>query len=259
LPRGAKFWVRTAMAVVNEDRYADDDGAGAQRASAPRLRYTPPQPRGEDAFERARRHSSTVRRLRIILPAIAIVAVAVFWMTLKVVPGDLASLIAVAGIDTKTNSVVMQAPHLSGFEGTRRSYEVKAAKATQSLSDPKVVTFTTITGRFGMDNGGTATVNAGVGTFNGHNNTLEVHDGVTLETSDGTSGRLQDAAISLDEGTMSSSHPIDFKTTLGSIHANAVQVSERGKHLLFTNGVSVTYLPAGDLMTEHQTSTAEDN
>jgi lipopolysaccharide export system protein LptC len=247
------------MAAVNEERYADDDGADAPRAASPRLRYTPPQPRGEDAFERARRHSGTVRWLRIILPAIAIVAVAIFWMTLKIVPGDLASLIAVAGIDTKTNSVVMEAPHLSGFEGTRRAYEVKAAKATQSLSDPKVVTFNTITGRFGLDDGGVATVNAGVGTFNGHNNTLEVHDGVTLETSDGTSGHLQDAAIDLGQGTMTSSKPLDFKTTLGSIHANGVQVSERGKHLLFTNGVSVTYLPAGDLMTKHPPGTAENN
>ncbi|HVZ14801.1 MAG TPA: LPS export ABC transporter periplasmic protein LptC [Bauldia sp.] len=246
------------MAVVNEDRYADDDGAGAP-PRAPRLRYTPPQPRGEEAYERARRHSGTVRRLRIILPAIAVVAVVAFWMTLKVVPGDLASLIAVAGIDTKTNSVVMQAPHISGFEGTRRAYELKAAKATQSLSDPKVVTFTTITGHIGMDDGGTATVNAGVGTFNGHNNTLEVHDGVTLETTDGASGHLEDAAINLDEGTMTSSKPLDFKMALGSIHANAIQVSERGKHLLFTNGVSVTYLPAGDLMTKHNPSTAEDN
>ncbi len=247
------------MAVVNEDRYAEDDGTGARRAPAPRLRYTPPQPRGEDAFERARRHSGTVRRLRIILPVIAIIAVVAFWMTLKVVPGDLASLIAVAGIDTKTNSVVMQAPHISGFEGTRRAYEVRAAKATQSLSDPKVVTFTTITGRFGMDDGGVATVNAGVGTFNGHDNTLEVHDGVTLQTSDGTSGHLEDAAINLDHGTMTSSKPLDLKTALGSVHANAIQVSENGKHLLFSNGVSVTYLPAGDLMTQHPSSTAEDN
>jgi len=245
------------MAAVNEDRYTDDDRGGAARA--PRLRYTPPQPRVDDAYERARRHSGTVRRLRIILPLIIIIAIVAFWATLKLVPGNIASLIAVAGIDAKTNSVVMQAPHISGFEGTRRAYELKAAKATQSLSDPKMVTFTTITGHFGMDDGGVATINAGNGTFNGHDNTLEVHDGVTLATTDGTSGHLQDAAINLDQGTMSSSKPLDFKMKLGSIHANAIQVSERGKHLLFSNGVSVTYLPAGDLMTEHKPGTAEDN
>ena len=55
------------MAVANEERYADDDGAGAPRAAAPRLRYTPPQPRGADAFERAERHPGTVRRLRVIV------------------------------------------------------------------------------------------------------------------------------------------------------------------------------------------------
>jgi len=243
------------MAAVNEDRYADDNRNGAART--PRLRYSPPQPRADEAYERARRHSGTVRRLRIILPLIAIVAVIAFWATLKVVPGNLASLIAVAGIDTKTNSVVMQAPHISGFEGTRRAYELKAAKATQSLSDPKVVTFNTVTGRFGMDNGAVATVNAGVGTFNGHNNTLEVHQGVTLSTSDGMSGQLTDAAIDLNAGTMSSEKPVDLKTPQGSIHANAVTVSDRGGHILFSNGVSVIYLPPGDLMTPHQKTKTE--
>jgi len=243
------------MAAVNEDRYTDDDRGGAARA--PRLRYTPPQPRVDDAYERARRHSGTVRRLRIILPLIIIVAVVAFWATLKLVPGNIASLIAVAGIDAKTNSVVMQAPHISGFEGTRRAYELKAAKATQSLADPKMVTFSAVTGHFGMDDGAVATVSAGLGTFNGHNNTLEVHQGVTLSTSDGMAGQLSDASIDLNAGTMTSEKPVDIKTPEASIHANAVTVSDRGGHILFSNGVSVVYLPPGDLMTPHQESKTE--
>ena len=49
--------------------------------------------------------SRTVRRLRIILPIIALIAVGALWATARVIPGDLASLVAMSGIDVKSNSV----------------------------------------------------------------------------------------------------------------------------------------------------------
>ena len=55
------------------------------------------------------------------------------------------------------------------------------------------------------------------------------------------------AAIDLGKGTLVSSTPIEIHTDQGSIRANALNVSERGKHVIFSNGVSVTFLPPGDL------------
>jgi lipopolysaccharide export system protein LptC len=210
---------------------------------APRLRYNPTRTRDEGAFRKAQNHSRLVRRLRIILPAIALVAIGALWATARVIPGDLASLVAMSGIDVKSNSVIMQHPHISGFEGTRRAYEVRADSATQNLDDPKVVTFHQIVGRFGLDQAGEATVNAATGIYNGNNNTLLLRDGVNLNTTNGYAGALADAKIDLGQGTMTSDKPIEFSSSDGSIRANAVTVTERGKHVLFTNGVSVKFLP----------------
>jgi lipopolysaccharide export system protein LptC len=225
-----------------------DDMTDDAPAPAPRLRYNPTQTRGEDVFRKAEKHSRTVRRLRIILPIIALIAVGALWATARVIPGDLASLVAMSGIDVKSNSVVMQHPHISGFEGTRRAYEVRADTATQNLDDPKVVTFHQIVGRFGLDQAGEATVNAAVGVYDGNTNTLLLKEGARMETTNGYAGSLTEAKIDLGQGTLVSEKPVSFSSSDGSIHANAVTVTDRGKHLLFTNGVSVTFVPPDNLV-----------
>jgi lipopolysaccharide export system protein LptC len=244
------------MSAVDDDEYADErQPTGAARA--PRIRYNPPKERDPDAYRRASRHSSLVRRLRFILPALAAIGVVVFWASARVIPtGDLQSLVSVASIDPASNSVVMDKPHISGFEGTRRAYEVKAESALQSLTDPKVVTFKTISGRFGLEDAGVATVNAASGVYDGNKNTLMLNDGIQLKTTDGTSGRLTDAAIDLGSGTLTSSSPLELSTAQGTIHANAVNVTENGKRIIFSGGVSVTYLPPGDLVTRPENSGA---
>jgi lipopolysaccharide export system protein LptC len=236
-----------SMSAVDDDHYADErETPGAARA--PRVRYNPPKDRDPEAFRRASRHSGLVKRLRIILPVIAALGVVVFWASAKVIPGDMQSLVSVASIDPTSNSVVMDKPHISGFEGTRRAYEVKAESALQSLDDPKVVTFKTISGRFGLEDAGTATVNAASGTYDGNKNTLVLKEGIELSTTDGTTGRLTDAAIDLGTGSLTSSAPLQLSTPQGTIKANAVNVMENGKRIIFSNGVSVTYLPPGDLV-----------
>ena len=233
------------MSAVSEERYADEDDAPPARA--PRIRYNPPKDRDEGAFLKAARHSALVRRLKFILPGLAILAVVAFWATARVVPGDLSSLVAVAGIDTKSNSVVMDKPHISGFEGTRRAYEVRADSAVQNLDDPKVMTFKQIVGRFGLEDAGVATVNAGIGVYNGNNNTLILKGGIDMQTTSGYSGRFSEAAIDLGKGTLTSTEPLELTTADGKIRANGVNVADNGKHIVFTNGVSVTYLPPGEL------------
>jgi lipopolysaccharide export system protein LptC len=243
------------MSVVDDDQYADDRRRGEPRA--PRIRYNPPNERDPDAFAKATRHSSLVRSLKFVLPTIAILAIVVFWATARVTPGDLASLVSVASIDPKSNSVVMDKPHLSGFEGTRRAYEVKADSALQSLNDPKIVTFKTITGRFGLEDAGIATVNAAIGVYDGNKNTLVLKDGIDLKTTNGYSGRFIEAAIDFGAGTLTSQTPLEFSTADGTIHANAVNITGNGKHVLFSNGVSVTYLPPGELAQAPAGATAQ--
>jgi lipopolysaccharide export system protein LptC len=120
----------------------------------------------------------------------------------------------------------------------------------QNLDDPKVVTFSAIDGRFGLDEAGEATLDATTGVYDGNTNTLTLKDGIDVQTDSGYSATLQGAAIDLAKGTLVSDQPLEIRTGEGTIRANGVSVSERGKRVTFTNGVSVVYMPSGELVTE---------
>lgn len=232
------------MTTLDDDTYARDD-----RRPEPdtRLRYNPTRVRDAGSFERAERHSRRVRRLKYILPGLAILGVVVFWATARFIPGDMESLVQSSGIDVKTNSVVMQAPHIAGFEGTKRSYEVKAASAVQGLADPKVVTFNTIEGRFALDGDGEAQLQAPSGIYDGNTNTLKLTQGIALTTTNGYAATLTDAAIDLEAGSLRSDLPLQLKSAEGSLKAGAIEIEDRGKRVVFKGGVTVTYLPPAEL------------
>lgn len=229
-----------------DDLYLDEPAP----APARRLRYNPRDTRDEGVFDQAERNTRRVRFLRIALPVLVAIAVIVFWGTARFMPGDMNAIVESAGVDVESNSVVMEAPHISGFEGTRRAYEVKAENAVQSLDDPKVVTFNGIDGRFGLDGAGEADLDAAIGIYDGNSNTLTLKDGVSVETTTGYSATFEGASIDLAAGTLVSNQPLKIRTQDGSLEANAVSVLERGKRVIFTNGVRVTYMPPAELVTE---------
>ena len=231
-----------------DDLYIDDDPPAPPRGR--QLRYNPRDTRGDAVFDAAARNTRRVRFLRIALPALAAVAIAVFWGTARFMPGDMDAIVESAGIDVESNSVMMEAPHISGFEGTRRAYEVKAQSAIQSLDDPKVVTFNGIDGRFGLDGAGEANLDAAVGIYDGNANTLTLKNGATVQTTTGYAATFEGAAIDFAKGTLVSDQPLKIRTQDGNLEANAVSVAERGKRVTFTNGVRVTYMPPGELVTE---------
>ena len=220
-----------------------------QGAPRRRIHYDPHRVGGEEAYRAARRHSRLVRILKFVLPGLAVVGAVVFWASVHFIPGDLANLISIAGIDAKSNSVVMREPHISGFEGTRRAYEVKADSAVQSLSDPKVLTFNAINAHIGLEDAGTATVDATTGVYNGNNNTLQLKDGIAIKTTNGYSASIQAAAVDLAKGSLTSSQPIEIRSKEGVLRADSMEVSDRGKHVIFRGGVSITYTPPAELAT----------
>jgi lipopolysaccharide export system protein LptC len=214
-----------------------------------RLSYDPTRRGGERAYQAAQRHTRLVRTLRVLLPALALGGIVVFWASAHFIPSNLAGLISKAGIDVKSNSVTMEAPHISGFEGTKRAYEVKAARAIQSLDDPKVLAFQQINAHIGLDNSGTAMVDAGTGIYNGNNNTLELDKGISVRTTTGYAATAEQAMIDLAKGSLRTSRPVEISGKQGTLRANSMEVTDRGKHVVFRGGVSVTFVPPAELAT----------
>lgn len=208
-----------------------------------RIRFDPTRVRDEGLYTRAEAHSRWVRRLKFILPAVAAVAVVGFFLTMRVVTGTGEEVISTAGINVAKKSLEMKAPHISGFTGTKQSYEVKALRALQDLDNPKIVRLEQIDGHFGIGNGQTATVSATNGVFDGTTNKLRLTDGIALATTDGYKAKLTDADIDIGKGQLATGKPLHIEGSIGSINANGLSVENNGKHIIFTGGVSVSVTP----------------
>ena len=199
---------------------------------------------GEDAFEAAApAQPAACARSSSCCPGWRSPACVLFWASAHFIPSDLADLIVGCRhrrqVEQRGHG---QAAHLR-LRGHAAGLRGQGGKRRQSLNDPKVLTFTAIDAHIGLDDASTATVGAATGIYNGNDNTLQLKDGIVIETTSGYSASIESAAIDLGKGSLVPDHPIELRTKDGTLRANAVEVSERGKHVLFKGGVSVTYLP----------------
>ena len=116
-------------------------GMAAAESGERRIRFDPTQERGTVSYDRAARHSRRVRLLKIGLPTVAVLSIVGFFVVMSWDSGDdgLPAL-SLGGINIESRQITMDKPHISGFDGTKRAYEVHAVKATQELGNAKIVT-----------------------------------------------------------------------------------------------------------------------
>ena len=103
-----------------------------------------------------------------------------------------------------------------------------------------------VTGHFGLGDAGAATVKAKAGVYDAHASMLNLSDGIDATTTRGYTAELVDAAVDVNTGKLVTGKPVVLTSADGTIRANAMTVLDRGKHLLFSGGVSVTYMPPDD-------------
>ena len=208
------------------------------------IRFDPTRGR-EHVYDDARRHSRTVRWLKLALPALAVAGVIGFFAATQFTtlgPG-IEAVVSMSGINVEEKSLIMKTPHISGFEATHKAYDVTAERAIQELANPKVVKLETIVANLGMGGDGTATVNAKTGIFDSTSRMLRLFDGIVLKTTNGYHATLIDALINVDKGHLVSKKPVQIKAAKGTLKASAIEIQDRGKRVIFTGGVSVTYFP----------------
>jgi lipopolysaccharide export system protein LptC len=195
--------------------------------------------RDDRRYRTAHRHSAFVRALRVLLPVVIIAATGGFigaaYLGNTSLPG-----VSFTGIDVKSNSLVMENPQVSGFNGSKHSYELSASKAVQNLQSPEVVTLEGIDARLGIDTGDSATLGAGRGIYDSKAETLQLRDGITVKTSTGYHANLKRADVDLKSGVMRASEPVELRSADGTIRGNEVEIVEGGKRIIFSKGVSMT-------------------
>ena len=205
------------------------DEAAAERGAATRARAA------------AQGHSRMVRRLRLVLPLVALVIVAGL-AGAAFLPSLLGPGIDIGSVGVSSEGLVMAKPRLSGHDGDR-SYEVTADRAVQSLTNPKLVELEGIVAQITLPRGNWVRLQAKRGLYDSEAEKLKLTEGIVVASRDGEDAALDSADVDLKTGAATSSAPLEIRGPRGTIRAGGASVSDPGGAIVFNNGVSLTIEP----------------
>src|SRR5499427_9531763 len=191
------------------------------------------------AFRSARRHSRTVRILRIAVPAsVGLVLVIVMLITYLNPLRMLAKLpINIDNLVVSGTKVTMEQPRLSGFTSDARAYEVTADTAAQDMTKPDLVELRNIRAKVEMQDKSTVEMTAVAGIYDSKGETLKLDREILLNSSTGYQGRLSEAVVDIRKGDVVSEHPVEVKLLQGTLNANRLTIVESGEIMRFHGGV----------------------
>jgi lipopolysaccharide export system protein LptC len=198
--------------------------------------------RRRKAFRAAHRHSRRVRLLRVLLPAAGVLVVLAFVVaTHFALPLDVD--LSVAHLSVTRNGIVMDNPHLTGFDRHDRQYSVSADRAIQALSNPNAVRLTDIRATVGIAGQGTAKVTAEAGDYDHKSGTLKLQGGIALDSSQGYALRMYGAEVDFEAGTLVSDNPATVSYKDSQTTGQSISVSDGGAVIVFDGGVRTTLMP----------------
>jgi len=191
-----------------------------------------------DAFSRAERHSRRVRRLKIVLPTLAILMAGGFiGYSFMSTLGSMA--IENEGTAFTEGKLVMDSPKLEGFTRDGRPYTVSASRATQDFDNQDIVNLDGIDAKMPVELENWANVQATSGVYDRTANTLDVQSDILVTTTDGMVAKLNSAFLDIANGSLKSSTPVDIQSHGSRITADQMSVLENGKRVIFENRVRV--------------------
>src|ERR1700724_3407942 len=139
-------------------------------------------------FAMAARHSRMVRLLRVAVPAAVVLAMTAivfvsifnpFRMLLPKLPVDMGNLV-VSG-----TKITMESPHVSGYTGDQRPYELWAKTAVQDVTNPDLVELNKLRTKLLLQDGSTVFMDSLTGLFDNKQQTLDLHKDIFLQTTTG--------------------------------------------------------------------------
>jgi lipopolysaccharide export system protein LptC len=190
----------------------------------------------DEALLQARRHSRRVRRLKILLPATAVLMVAGFVAYSYVgVPEGVS--VDLGGTTLEDGRIVMANPELDGFTRDNRAYSMRAERAMQEIGNSSVIELEKIDARLPFDEANWADIEAERGLLDREANTLRLENGMTVRMDNGITARFRSAKVDIAAGGLESSEPVTIEMEGTNISADSMRVTDRGNVMIFENRV----------------------
>ena len=189
----------------------------------------------------ADRHSRRVRIFKIALPLLGLAAVALVagWTFVKMYFGV---ALDVRNVLFSKDGLTMVEPRLTG-RAQNRTYDVSAARAFQSIGDPKVVRMEEIDGIVTMEDGLSVKIESAGGTYDGNHETLNLAGGVTITASNGWRVEGRAADVDLIGGVITGREAIRISGPGTRLSSDRIDLTDNGHRALFEGTVRMTIVP----------------
>jgi lipopolysaccharide export system protein LptC len=193
----------------------------------------------ERVFRRAKRHSRRVRLLRVAIPVILVLALGAVWFVswfdplrvLARLPTDAGKLV-ISG-----TKLTMQAPKLSGYTRDGQWYELNADSAAQDIMKPGLIELHGLRSKLQAADKSVMNLTAVDGLFDRKSGMLTLSRQIVLQSTNGITVHLSEAAIDTGSGDVVSNQPVEVKMLQGTLNAKRLDVVKAGDVILFGGGV----------------------
>ena len=190
------------------------------------LQYQPP--------EKAHRHSRFIRMMKLLLPVVAalLVALVVTWPqinTKKRFNLDMSKMDIAESLQPR-----MDNPRFTGIDEESRPYSLTATTATQVGDSPELIALETPQADITMADGTWVVLTAKSGVYSESSHVLGLRGAVNLYHDTGYEFRTESADIDISAGTASGGSPVAGQGPFGLVRAQGFLILNKGGHIVFT-------------------------
>ncbi|MBB4953035.1 lipopolysaccharide export system protein LptC [Agrobacterium vitis] len=194
-------------------------------------------------YSQAIGHSRRVRRLRIALPALALVLSAGFAMV-SIVRTYLPENIKIEGINIEDGKVVMAKPAIAGLNSNGAPYSMNASRALQDIKNPNMITLESITAQMPVSDNASADITAASGTYNRASDTMTLTKPFRIHLSNGVDAMFQSGDLDVKAGKLKTDEMVTIIMKASSLVAQSMDMTDKGRNITFKGKIRLSIDPA---------------
>lgn len=194
-------------------------------------------------YSQAIGHSRRVRRMRIALPAIAIV-LTVGFAAVSVVRAYLPENIKIEGINIQDGKVVMAKPVISGRNSNGAPYSMNAFRALQDIKNPNLITLDTIAATMPVNENTLADITAVSGTYDRATDKMQLNKPFKIHLSSGVDAMFQSGDLDVKAGKLKTDQEVTINTKTSSLVAQSMDMSDKGQNITFSGKIRLNIDPS---------------
>lgn len=191
------------------------------------------------AFRAAKRHSTRVRLLRLLLPLSAVCAGALYFLPSRLSVTTKDGEASVGALEVSSGGLKMVNPRMKGVNEKYGVYDIRADHALQQAKNPELMNLTAISAEITSKEGEKTILTAPSGIYQSKQEELTFDNGVVIGGDAGISGTLKTATAFMQAHKLISRDPVDLAYHGTTIKAQSMTLYSGEGRAVFEGNVKV--------------------